>query len=69
MLTLILYFCIGVAVVLALLAWLRARRTSYHDISASEIHPDLGAGEELLQDVLAENQRAEKEPSGEESHQ
>jgi hypothetical protein len=69
MLTLILYFFIGAVLILALIAWLRSRRTSYHDISASEIHPDLAAGEELLQDAMAENQRGEKPPSGQEPHQ
>ena len=67
--TLILYFLIGAVLILALVAWLRSRRTSHYDISASEIHPDLAADEELLQDVMAENQRGKKAPSGQESHQ
>jgi len=60
MLTLVLYFCIGAALILVLIAWLRSRRTPHHDIAASEIHPDLGAGEELLEDALAERERDKK---------
>ena len=47
---------------LALIASIRARRSARHDIAASEIHPDLAAGEDLVQDVLAENQRMDGAP-------
>jgi hypothetical protein len=57
MLILFLEVCLGALTLLAIVAAVRARRaSSYHDISAAEIHPDLAAGEELLQDAIAENQ-------------
>jgi hypothetical protein len=57
----------GAAVLIwVLTASIRAwQAPQHHDISASEIHPDLGAGEELLEDVLAENHRADRTRSDE----
>jgi hypothetical protein len=59
MLIWIVNLCVGTALLLALIASIRARRSAHHDVSASEIHPDLAAGEDLVRDVLAENQRVE----------
>jgi hypothetical protein len=59
MLIWIVSLCVGTALLLALIASIRARRSAHHDISASEIHPDLAAGEDLVRDALAENQRME----------
>jgi hypothetical protein len=52
---------IGVAVtaVLVLVGWLRNRRQDdYRDIHQSEISADLMAGEDLLNDALAEAEQA-----------
>jgi len=52
---------IGIAVtaVLVLVGWLRnRRRDDYRDIHQSEISADLMAGEDLLNDALAEHERA-----------
>ena len=50
---------IAVAGVLVLVGWLRhRRRDDYRDIHQSEISADLMAGEELLNDALAEAERA-----------
>ena len=62
MLIWIVNLCGGTVLLLALIASIRARRSSHHDISSSEIHPDLAAGEDLVRDVLAENQRMEAAP-------
>jgi hypothetical protein len=62
MLIWIVNLCVGTALLLALIAALRARRSAHHDITASEIHPDLAEGEELVRDVLAENQRMDGAP-------
>jgi hypothetical protein len=62
MLIWIVNLCVGTALLLALVASIRARRSAHHDIAASEINPDLGAGEELVRDVLAENQRTDAAP-------
>jgi hypothetical protein len=59
LLTIILKVCLAALLLLVVIAALRSRRTRHHDISVSEIHPDLAAGEELLQDVLSENRRAD----------
>ena len=63
MLIWIVNLCVGTALLLALIASIRARRSAHHDIAASEINPDLGAGEDLVRDVLAENQRVEGPPT------
>ena len=69
MLTLVIKVCLGALSLLAIIAALRARRaSSYHDISPSEIHPDLAADEELLQDALAENRDPEPAPQGHRLH-
>jgi hypothetical protein len=63
MLIWIVNLCVGTVLLLALIASIRARRRSaHHDIAASEIHPDLAAGEDLVRDVLAENQRMDAGP-------
>ena len=66
MLILLLNLCGAGVLIWVLVAAVRARRSPGHyDISASEIHPDLAVGEELLEDVLAENQRADRTRSEE----
>jgi hypothetical protein len=62
MLIWIINLCVGTALLLALIASIRARRSAHHDIAASEIHPDLAAGEALVREVLAENQRMDDAP-------
>jgi hypothetical protein len=62
MLIWIVNLCGGTALLLVLIASIRARRSAHHDITASEIHPDLAAGEDLVQDVLAEYQRMDDAP-------
>jgi hypothetical protein len=62
MLIWIVNLCVGTALLLALIASIRARRSAHQDIATSEIHPDLAAGEDLVQDVLAENQRMDGAP-------
>ena len=67
MLNLILDVCAATAVTLALIALLRTRRRRYYDISATEIHSDFAADQELLEDARAELALLEgsrlKEPS------
>jgi len=60
MLSMILTSCFAVTLTVTLAAFLRIRRPSYHEIAAAEIHADLGAGEELLQDAMRELRRREK---------
>lgn len=43
-----------------LISAIRARRVKYRDISASEIHPDLAAAEDLLHEAAAELQHWER---------
>jgi hypothetical protein len=62
MLIWIVNLCVGTALLLALIAAIRARRSAHLDIEASEIHPDLAAGEDLVRDVLSENQRMDGTP-------
>jgi hypothetical protein len=62
MLIWIVNLCVGTALLLALIASLRARRSARLDIAAPEIHPDLAAGEDLVRDVQAENQRMDGAP-------
>ncbi len=46
----------AVAVIVAVLGWLRVRRVDYRDIRLSEIVADVKEGEELLEDALKEMQ-------------
>ncbi|HEY3785824.1 MAG TPA: hypothetical protein VGL55_11130 [Steroidobacteraceae bacterium] len=46
--------CLGVAFTVLLIGLIRTWRTQRYDIQASEIHPDLQAGEDLLRDALEE---------------
>ena len=62
MLIWIVNLCVGTALLLALIASIRARRSAHHDIAAPEVRPDLAAGDDLVRDVLAENQRADGAP-------
>jgi hypothetical protein len=58
---------IGIAVtgILVLIGWLRHRsRDDYRDIRASEVSPDLLAGEELLEDALTAENRSRTELPG-----
>ena len=57
MLNVIASLSLGAALAVAIAYALRSRRTPYHEISPSEIHPDLAAGEDLLHDALHEFQR------------
>jgi len=58
MLRLILNLCTATILIVVLVALIRARRARHHhDISAAEIHPDLAAGEELVDDALEEQRR------------
>ncbi|HVW70551.1 MAG TPA: hypothetical protein VHB68_16350 [Steroidobacteraceae bacterium] len=50
------------ALLAGLIAWIRTQTPRYHDITAAEIHPDLTAGEDLLQDAIEELQRLESQP-------
>jgi hypothetical protein len=55
---LIINLCAGTILLMVLIAMVRARRArKHHNISAAEIHPDLGAGEELVRDALDEQKR------------
>ena len=57
---LILNLCAGAILLVSLIALIRARRARRnHDISVREIHPDLAAGEELVEEVLKERRRQE----------
>ena len=53
-----------------LIGLIRTRRIKNYDISASEVHPDLEAGEESLRDVMQESSRLDKRPasSGDAEH-
>ncbi|MGH8137399.1 MAG: hypothetical protein ACREVV_04280 [Steroidobacteraceae bacterium] len=42
---------------------IRTWRTQRYDIEASEIHPDLQAGEDLLRDALSETRRTDRDPA------
>jgi hypothetical protein len=60
MLRLILNLIVAAILLVSLIALIRARRArQHHDISVAEIHPDLAAGEELVDDVLKERRRQE----------
>jgi hypothetical protein len=65
MLRLIANLSAAAVLVVVLIAFIRARRSRHHhDISVAEIHPDLAAGEELVNDALDEQQRLESDSSG-----
>ena len=60
MLRLILNLIVAAALLVSLIALIRARRARrHHDITVAEIHPDLAAGEELVDDALKERRRQE----------
>ena len=60
MLRLILNLIVAAILLVSLIALVRARRArQHHDISVAEIHPDLAAGEELVDDALKERRRQE----------
>lgn len=60
MLRLILNLIAATILLVSLIALIRARRArQHHEISVAEIHPDLAAGEELVDDVLKERRRQE----------
>ena len=64
MVRLILNLCVAAILLVSLIALIRARRArQHHDISVKEIHPDLAAGEELVQEALKERQRQESTPA------
>jgi ABC-type uncharacterized transport system substrate-binding protein len=60
MLRLILNLIAAAILLVSLIALIRARRArQHHHISVAEIHPDLAAGEELVDDALKERRRQE----------
>ena len=60
MVRLILNLCVAAILLVSLIALIRARHArQHHDISVKEIHPDLAAGEELVQEELKERRRQE----------
>lgn len=60
MVRLILNLCVAAILLVSLIALIRARRARrHHDISVREIHPDLAAGEELVEEALEERRRRE----------
>lgn len=60
MLRLILNLIVAAILLVSLIALIRARRARrHHDITVAEIHPDLAAGEELVDDALKERRRQE----------
>ena len=63
MVRLILNLCVAAILLVSLIALVRARHARRnHDISVREIHPDLAAGEELVDEVLKERRRQESPP-------
>lgn len=65
MLRLILNLIVAAILLVSLIALIRARRARrHHDISVAEIHPDLAAGEELVDDALKERRRQESTSEG-----
>lgn len=60
MLRLVLNLIVAAILLVSLIALIRARRARQnYDISVREIHPDLAAGEELVDDALQERRRQE----------
>ena len=60
MLRLVLNLIVAAILLVSLIAMVRARRArQHHNISVREIHPDLAAGEELVDDALKERRRQE----------
>lgn len=65
MLRLILNLIVAAILLVSLIVLIRARRArQHHDISVAEIHPDLAAGEELVDDALKERRRQEPTSEG-----
>jgi hypothetical protein len=62
MLRLILNLIVAALLLVSLVALIRARRArQHHHIPVAEIHPDLAAGEELVNDALKEQRRRESD--------
>jgi hypothetical protein len=49
----------AIAVTIGLSVAIRSRGPKYHHIDLSEIHPDLAANEDLLNDALTEYERSQ----------
>jgi len=64
MLNWVLNIVIIVSAVVVLVGVIRNRRITYHDIEASEVNPEVAAGEELLRDVLNEQHLRQAQRQG-----